>query len=475
MSHLTSDPQRWFAAAVLIAGYLVLCGWTVSRRMNSRQHLGTASTGQGLTPANDVARTVLAFASQTGLAEQIARQTALVLQHAGQACSVFALNALRPAALAPGSRILLVLSTYGEGDAPDNGALFLGALPSLPSSLGTAPLQKIHYGVLALGDRSYRHFCGFGRAVDEVLAASGAQRLFPRMEVNRADASVYGRWLHAVAAALRCEALLQTAGPPGSEVPIDEWHDWTLASRTHLNPGSRGGEVHLLRLTPPAHLQAEWRSGDVAQIVVAGDDERPRDYSIASIAASASLELLVRRNIAADGRAGRASGWLTSEPEAGSAVRVRLRAHPNFQLGHNATQPLVLIGNGTGIAGLVGHLRARETIASASGPNWLLFGEREREKDFHYGDEVRSWLRSGLLSRMDVAFSRDGPERLYVQHLVRRHASTLREWVASGAAIYVCGSLKGMAEGVDAALRDVLDPHDFANLQSSGRYRRDVY
>ena len=142
MSHLTSDPQRWFAAAVLIAGYLVLCGWTVSRRMNSRQHLATASTRQGLTPANDVARIVLAFASQTGLAEQIARQTALALQHAGQPCSVFALNALRPAALAPGSRILLVLSTYGEGDAPDNGALFLGALPSLPSSLGTAPLQR---------------------------------------------------------------------------------------------------------------------------------------------------------------------------------------------------------------------------------------------------------------------------------------------------------------------------------------------
>jgi len=152
---------------------------------------------------------------------------------------------------------------------------------------------------------------------------------------------------------------------------------------------------------------------------------------------------------------------------------VRLRAHRNFRLEDNAARPLVLIGNGTGLAGLRGHLRAR--AAAGAGPNWLLFGERNAAHDTLYGDELQAWLASGVLQRLDLAFSRDQAVRVYVQDRLAQAADTLREWVQGGAAIYVCGSLQGMAQGVDDTLRAVLGVEQMEQLVRSGRYRRDVY
>jgi len=224
---------------------------------------------------------------------------------------------------------------------------------------------------------------------------------------------------------------------------------------------------------PPAGAMPAWDSGDLVQMAVASDPTRPRDYSIASLSADGELQLLVRQEQHPDGTLGMASGHLTSTLAIGDTVALRLRAHRGFRLEGNASRPLILIGNGTGLAGLRAHLRAR--VAAGRYENWLVFGERHAAHDFLCRDEIEAWQREGALAALDMVFSRDQAERLYVQHRLLQRADALREWLARGAAVYVCGSLQGMAAGVDAVLRQVAGESLWAELVGSGRYRRDVY
>jgi sulfite reductase (NADPH) flavoprotein alpha-component len=134
---------------------------------------------------------------------------------------------------------------------------------------------------------------------------------------------------------------------------------------------------------------------------------------------------------------------------------------------------MILIGNGTGLAGLRSLLKAR--ILAGERRNWLLFGERNVAHDFHCGDELSGWLASGDLARMDLAFSRDQAQKVYVQDRLRESADALHHWLADGAAIYICGSLEGMAAGVDQVLVELLGESGVERLIEQGRYRRDVY
>jgi sulfite reductase (NADPH) flavoprotein alpha-component len=134
---------------------------------------------------------------------------------------------------------------------------------------------------------------------------------------------------------------------------------------------------------------------------------------------------------------------------------------------------MLLIGNGSGLAGLRGLLRAR--VALGVRDNWLLFGERNAAHDFLLRGELEGWQASGWLERLDLAFSRDGTERRYVQDVLREQASLVKDWVERGAAIYVCGSLLGMAGGVHEALAEILGEEALDQLGVEGRYRRDVY
>jgi sulfite reductase (NADPH) flavoprotein alpha-component len=117
----------------------------------------------------------------------------------------------------------------------------------------------------------------------------------------------------------------------------------------------------------------------------------------------------------------------------------------------------------------------KERIDAGRYRNWLLYGERQQAHDFPYRDQIERWLADGRLERADFAWSRDQDERIYVQHRLLQAADTLREWVAAGAAIYVCGSLEGMAPAVDAVLGEVLGAAAVERLRDTGHYRRDVY
>ncbi|MFT4246480.1 MAG: hypothetical protein QM581_00400, partial [Pseudomonas sp.] len=173
----------------------------------------------------------------------------------------------------------------------------------------------------------------------------------------------------------------------------------------------------------------------------------------------------------AAGRPGLGSGWLALHAPIGAEVRARVRANPGFR--RSAGAPMVLIGNGTGIAGLRSLLIEAQHAGEPG--HWLLFGERGAAHDRLFGDELDAWRAQGHLHRLDLAFSRDQAHKVYVQDRLREGAAELRDWLARGAVIHVCGSLQGMAQAVDAELRRQLGEETLDALAAQGRYRRDVY
>jgi sulfite reductase (NADPH) flavoprotein alpha-component len=179
------------------------------------------------------------------------------------------------------------------------------------------------------------------------------------------------------------------------------------------------------------------------------------------------MQLVVRKV-----NGGLASGWLTAQAAIGDEVRVRLVANPSFDA-CPAPAPAIYIGNGSGIAGLRSHLRAR--VGDGAQRNWLIFGERQQQYDAVCAEEIQGWRDRGFLPELDRVYSRDVNGGGYVQDRMRERADTLRAWIAEGAVIYVCGSQHGMAGGVDDALADIIGRDGVKQLADTGRYRRDVY
>ncbi|RZT09184.1 sulfite reductase (NADPH) flavoprotein alpha-component [Duganella sp. CF402] len=450
----TNDPTRLMLVAGMGAAYALVCLAPYLRTRRKRLAAARAKA-----EAAD-AGWIVAYASQTGNAEELAQQTAATLKLAGIPVRLAELSELGAEDLQGAERALFLVSTYGEGDAPDAAAAFAGRL--MTTSL---PLAQLHYAVLALGDTAYAQFCGFGRALDQWLQAQGAQSLFPRVEVNRSSDAAIGQWRQ------QLSHLAGTSDAPDWSAPAFE--AWCLSERVQLNAGSAGEPIYHLELEPASGVLPAWQSGDLVQVAAPADPSRAREYSIASIPADGRVHLLVRLHTHDDGSHGVASGWLTQSAALGASVQLRLRQHQRFRLNGNAERPLILIGNGSGIAGLRGHLKAR--ALAGQGRNWLLFGERNAAHDYHYRAELDGWQRDGVLEKLDMVFSRDQAERRYVQDRLAEQAAEVRAWVDQGAAIYICGSLEGMAAGVDAALEATLGRDGLDALAAAGRYRRDVY
>ena len=445
---LTIDPLRWGSALALLAAYGGMCA-ALLRRPKAP-----------VLPAPVEGEWLVVYASQTGNAEYLARQTAATLCAGGLDARAVCMSALDPAALAGATRALFIASTYGEGDAPDAAARFAGV-----TMAGDADLSRLHYGVMALGDSSYTNYCGFGRALDAWLQARGATPLFARIDVDRGDMDAIANWQH------QLSHLAGTSDAPDWEAPA--YGQWRIAERRLLNPGSAGAPLYRIALAPVDGVLPGWEAGDLVQVSAPRDPDLPREYSIASIPREGRIELLVRLQRHADGSAGAASGWLCLEANERDTIALRVRSHARFRLGENAARPLILVGNGTGLAGLRAHLLAR--IEAGVHQNWLVFGERNAAHDFLCREELQAWLKNGKLARLDLAFSRDGTGPRYVQHALVEHADELRAWVERGAAIYVCGSLQGMATGVHEALAETLGAQALDELAAQGRYRRDVY
>lgn len=460
----TIGNTRLIGACVVIAIYLAATIWFL-RPLWRKKSL----------PANVANRstTLVAFASQTGFAEQLAAQTAK---------SLSAVTPVRVASLAdldatdlPGiEQALFVVSTTGEGDAPDQIAKFVRDTLN-----GAVALPNLRYGVLALGDREYDNFCAFGHRLDGWLRHQGATPLFDLVEVDNGDEGALRHWQH------QLSVLSDSPDLPDWETP--RYERWRLIERHHVNPGSTGDPCFHIALQPcdgvnpqEGGANTQWSAGDIAEIDPqnstwnehAAEPLPHREYSIASLPADGAIHLLVRQMHRPGGEPGLGSGWLTQHAALGGEVALRIRGNSNFHAPTDS-RPLILIGNGTGIAGLRALLKAR--IAAAHSRNWLIFGERSARTDRFYAEDIEQWQQQGWIETLDRVFSRDQPERRYVQHRLLECSTQLRAWVSDGASIYVCGSLKGMAPEVDAALTRILGADIMEQLAVDGRYRRDVY
>jgi sulfite reductase (NADPH) flavoprotein alpha-component len=509
--------------ASLIMPLFGITGWMLylDRRRKKRAIRAERSLLGTHDPADGKQSVLLAYATQSGQAESIALHTASALQQAGISVQVQSLAELDPERLRHFHRVLFVVSTFGDGEPPDQAQRFAQQLARQQGNT----LSHVQYGLLALGDRHYTQFCGFGHSLDHGLRNQGAQALFPLVEVDNGDAAALAQWQQELSILtdgkpLSSSLLLPAAAP---------YLSWTLRERRLLNPGSCGQAIYHLECEAPAGTTPQWQSGALAEVLPRHAADRvalflqrcaldgnltvqyqgltctladalarsvlpppasvtagkltaqtladslqaltARRYSIASIATDGRLHLLVRQVAHEDGL-GLASGWLTEYAPLDGPIALRLQENRSFML-DSANTPAIFIGNGSGLAGLRGHLRARRQQGLQ--PNWLLFGERQRAHDFLYQDEIAGWQQDGTLSRIDLAFSRDQAERIYVQDQLREAATTLKSWIADGAVLYVCGSLDGMAAGVEATLTEILGVSAVHDLITQGRYRRDVY
>ncbi|AWD67909.1 MULTISPECIES: assimilatory sulfite reductase (NADPH) flavoprotein subunit [Priestia] len=578
---LTEAQKMW------LSGYLTA---SQSTSAEGTPDVSTAAPAQAeQTISKDV--TIL-YGSQTGNAQGLAENTGKTLEAKGFNVTVSSMNDFKPNTLKKLENLLIVVSTHGEGEPPDNALSFHEFLHGR-----RAPkLENFRFSVLSLGDSSYEFFCQTGKEFDVRLAELGGERLYPRVDCDLDFEEPANKWLkgvidglseakgHSASAAVPAEApagtspysrtnpfkaevlenlnlngrgsnketrhlelSLEGSGltyEPGDSLGIYPENDpelvdlllnefkWDASESVTVN---KEGETRPLRealtsnfeitvLTKPLLKQAaELTGNDKLKALVENREElkaytQGRDvidlvrdfgpwnvsaqefvailrkmparlYSIASSLSANPDEVhltigAVRYEAHGRERKGVCSVLCSERLQPGDTIPVYLQSNKNFKLPQNQETPIIMVGPGTGVAPFRSFMQEREETG-AKGKSWMFFGDQHFVTDFLYQTEWQKWLKDGVLTKMDVAFSRDTEEKVYVQNRMLEHSKELFQWLEEGAFFYVCGDKTNMARDVHNTLVEIVETEGkmsreeaeayLAEMKKQKRYQRDVY
>ncbi|GAE35212.1 assimilatory sulfite reductase (NADPH) flavoprotein subunit [Halalkalibacter akibai] len=535
------------------------------------------------------------YGSQTGNAQRLAENAGKTLDANGFQVKVSSMNDFKPNNLKKVENLLIVVSTHGEGEPPDNALSFHEFLHGR-----RAPkLENLRFSVLSLGDSSYEFFCHTGKEFDERLEALGGTRLTTRVDCDLDFEEPAAEWLAGVLSSLsnagqsgtttssndvavtqvgesvysrsnpfnaevlenlnlngrgsnketrHLELSLEGSGltfEPGDSLGVYPTNDPTLVENLlkelnwsadeKVTVNKQGDQLTLKEaltsqyeitvITKPILEQVANLSGntELQQLVASGSEKvkeyidgrdvldlvrdfsawgnsaqefvsllrkmPPRLYSIASSLSANPEEVhltigAVRYDSHGRERNGVCSILCAERLAPGDTLPVFIQHNQNFKLPENPETPVIMVGPGTGIAPFRSFMQEREEIG-AEGPSWLFFGDQHFVTDFLYQIEWQKWIKDGILTKMDVAFSRDTDEKVYVQHRMMEQSKELFDWLQKGAAVYICGDEKHMAHDVHTTLLAIIEKEGnmsqdqakeyLAAMQQQKRYQRDVY
>lgn len=536
----------------------------------------------------------LISASQTGNARRVAEQVRDDLQAAGLSVTLVNAGDYKFKQIAQEKLLLIVTSTQGEGEPPEEAV----ALHKFLFSKKAPSLAGVSFAVFGLGDTSYEFFSKAGKDFDSRLAELGAQRLLARVDADVNFQPLAEQWRSEVVAALAARVTSQrtavvpsTAGVQANAAVSSPYHKdvpYTASLLTNQKITGRDSEKDVRHIEidlgdsglqyQPGDALGVWYENDPAlvqellsllwlkgdePVTVAGESlplaqalahrfeltqntapiveqyaglsrhepllalladkaallqyaQRtplvdmvreapveltpeqllgllrpltPRLYSIASSQDDVGSEVhitvgVVRYDYDGRARSGGASGYLADRLQEEGAVRVFIEHNDNFRLPANPQTPVIMIGPGTGIAPFRAFMQQREA-QSAEGKNWLFFGNPHFTEDFLYQVEWQRYFKDGLLTKIDLAWSRDQAHKVYVQDKIRENGAEVWRWLQEGAHIYVCGDANRMAKDVEKALIDVVSQYGgmdgeqadefLSELRLERRYQRDVY
>lgn len=548
-----------------------------------------------IAPAPAVAASITVIsASQTGNARRVSEQLRDDLTAAGLSVTLVNAGDYKFKQIAQEKLLLVVASTQGEGEPPEEAVALHKYLFSkkAPQLTGTA------FAVFGLGDTSYENFCQTGKDFDTRLGELGAERLLDRADADVDFKAAAEAWRKQVVEVLKqrvpqatpAQAQASVAGsvaqvlssPYSKESPLTA----TLAVNQKITGRNSDKDVRHLEIdlgdsglsyqpgdalgvwyhNDPDLVEEiiglVWRTGDekitlngqtltlrealtdhleltqnttviVEKYASLSRDERlielladkhqlqqyaqttplpdmirqapadldaeqlvallrpltPRLYSIASAQEEVGNEVhitvgVVRYDVEGRARTGGASGYLADRLEEEGELRVFIEHNDNFRLPANPQTPVIMIGPGTGIAPFRAFIQQR-AAEGAEGLNWLFFGNPHFTEDFLYQVEWQRYVKEGVLSRIDLAWSRDQNHKVYVQDKLREQGAEVWRWIEKGAHIYVCGDANRMAKDVEKALLELLAEHGgmdaeqadefLSELRVERRYQRDVY
>lgn len=531
------------------------------------------------------------YGSQTGNARSIAEELNEAAQAEGIATDLISMGKFKEKNLKKTKNLVVLVSTQGEGDPPDDALNFVDFLNG-----SKAPkLKETRFAVCALGDSSYEFYCKTGKDFDTRLEELGGKRLFDRIDLDVDFDDDAEAWIASSIATLKeilpsapatATAPISFAAPAAGvkytrkkplqtqlltnqkitgrhsekdirhiEIDLEEsgliyqagdslgvWFKNSpelvegLLEKTGIRPTdtveindekqsiqSALEQTYELTQLHPAFVQDYAELTNQAELrAIASDAEKlqayitdrqiidviheypttltadalistlrkltPRLYSIASAQAEVEEEVhltvgVVEYEAYGFHHLGGASGHL-SQLQPGAEISVYVEASDHFRLPTNPDTPIIMIGPGTGIAPFRAFVQER-AATEATGDNWLFFGNPHFTEDFLYQTEWQTWMDEGILTRIDLAFSRDQAEKIYVQHRILEQAEELWNWMNRGAHIYICGDESRMAKDVHQALLAVIEeqgnqtPEQAAEtldqLRRDGRYQKDVY